>query len=98
MTGADILFHATTAALAMLVLAMLLSLVRLIRGPLLADRILALDLITTLGIGFIAVLAIRTGITLYLDIALGLGLVGFLSTVALARYLLQRPREARRES
>lgn len=98
MTSGDLLLHATTAALAMLTLSLLLSLVRLLRGPTLPDRILALDLMTTLGIGLIAVLAIRTGLTLYLDIALGLGLVGFLSTVALARYLLQRPREASRES
>jgi multicomponent Na+:H+ antiporter subunit F len=90
MTAADLLLHATTLALAMLVLALLLSVVRLVRGPSLADRILALDTMTTLGIGVIAVMAIRTGIMLYLDIALALALVGFLSTVALARYLFER--------
>ena len=54
--------------------------------------ILALALFMILGLGFVAVFAIRTGFALYLDIAIALGLVGFLSTVALARYLLQRAR------
>ena len=70
----------------------------MLRGPTLADRILALDTMTTLAIGFIAVIAIRTGITLYLDVAIAIGLVGFLSTVALARYMLQRARPSAHES
>jgi multicomponent Na+:H+ antiporter subunit F len=90
MSGAQILQHATTAALAILTLALLLTIVRLIRGPTLADRILALDLITSLAIGFIAAIAVRTGLSLYLDIAIAIGLLGFLSTIALARYLLKR--------
>ncbi len=40
------------------------------------------------AIGFIAVVGIRTGHTLYLDIAIALGLVGFLATVAFARFVL----------
>jgi len=85
-----ILDLATLVALVLLGLAMLLTVVRIIRGPSLADRILGLDLITMLAIGIIAVIAIRTGFSLYIDIAIALGLVGFLSTVALARYLLAR--------
>lgn len=90
MTGAETLLHATTLALALLGLALLLSILRLMRGPTLPDRILALDLITTLSIGFIAAIAVRTGFSLYLDIAISLGLLGFLSTVALSRYLLKQ--------
>ena len=90
MTTSEILLYATTLALGMLTLALLLSVVRLLRGPTLPDRILALDTMTTLAIGFICVMAIRTGVTLYLDVAIAIGLVGFLSTVALARYVLQR--------
>lgn len=89
MSGSELLWHATTAALAILSLALLLTIVRLIRGPTLPDRILALDLITTLAIGFIAAIAVRTGFSLYLDIAISIGLLGFLSTIALARYLLK---------
>lgn len=90
MSGEEVLQHATTAALGILTLALLLTIVRLIRGPTLADRILALDLITTLAIGFIAAIAVRTGFSLYLDIAISIGLLGFLSTIALARYLLKQ--------
>jgi multicomponent Na+:H+ antiporter subunit F len=89
MSGDEILAHATTASLGILILALLLTIVRLVRGPTLADRILALDLITILAVGFIAAIAIRTGFSLYLDIAISIGLLGFLSTIALARYLLK---------
>jgi multicomponent Na+:H+ antiporter subunit F len=90
MSAAELLLHATTLALALLTLALAFTFVRLLRGPTLPDRVLALDLITTLALGYIAVIAIRTGFALYLDLAIALGLVGFLSTVALARYVLQR--------
>lgn len=85
-----VLEYATGAALLLLTVAIVLTIVRLIRGPTLADRILALDAITTLAIGYIAAFAARTGFTLYIDIAISLGLLGFLSTVALARYLLKQ--------
>jgi multicomponent Na+:H+ antiporter subunit F len=50
----------------------------------------ALDLLIAVGIGFIAVIAIKTRYPLYLDLAIALGLVGFLTTVAFARFILQR--------
>lgn len=90
MTTSEILLHATTIALAILSLALVLVFVRLVRGPSLADRILALDTMMTLAIGYIGVIAMRTGIMVYLDVAIAIGLLGFLSTVAFARYLLQR--------
>ena len=89
MSGGEVLQHATTLSLGILRVALLLTVARLIRGPTLADRILALDLLTVLAIGFIAAVAIRTGFPLYLDIAISIGLLGFLSTVALSRYLLR---------
>ena len=94
MTSTELLLHSTTVALTLLIAAMLLSIARLLRGPTLSDRILALDTLNTLGIGLIGVIAIRTGVALYLDIAIALGLVGFLSTVALARYVLLRGKAA----
>jgi multicomponent Na+:H+ antiporter subunit F len=81
---------AESIALGLLTLAVLFTLVRLVRGPTLADRIVALDLLTTLAVSLIAVFALRTGVSLQLDIALALCLVGFVSTIALARYLLSR--------
>jgi multicomponent Na+:H+ antiporter subunit F len=82
----------TTICFTLLGFAMVAALVRIVRGPSLADRILGLDTITVLGIGIIGVFAFRTGLYLYADIAIALALVGFLSTVAFARYLLSRGR------
>jgi multicomponent Na+:H+ antiporter subunit F len=77
-------------ALILLGVSMLLSLVRIVRGPTIADRVLALDLLTVLAMGFVGAIAVRTGLSLYLDIAVALALLGFLATVALARYILRR--------
>lgn len=90
MTPADALSLATLIALIMLGAALLIAVVRIIIGPTLADRVLALDLLTVLAMGFVGTIAIRTGLFLYLDIAIALALLGFLSTVALARYILSR--------
>jgi multicomponent Na+:H+ antiporter subunit F len=81
---------ATLVALVLLGLALLLSLVRIVIGPSLSDRVLALDMLTVVAMGFIGAIAIRTGLWLYLDIAIALALLGFLATVALARYILLR--------
>lgn len=97
MSPADLLLQATSVALALLLLAMLVCVVRVLLGPTLPDRILALDTLTTVMIGFIAVFAIRSGSMLYLDIAIALGLAAFLGTVAFARYLLSRPPRPTRE-
>lgn len=81
---------ATLISLVLLGLALLVSLVRIVIGPTLADRVLALDLLTVVAMGFIGAVAVRTGLWLYLDIAIALALLGFLATVALARYILLR--------
>ena len=90
MPASEFLAGATTLALVVQGAALLLSVVRIIIGPTLPDRVLALDLLSVVGLGFVAVIAIRTGLMLYLDIAIALGLLGFLATIALARYLLAR--------
>ena len=79
---------ATNIAFALLALAMLLTLVRLLLGPTLADRILALDVLTTLGIGIIATFAVRAGQAVYTDVAIALALIGFVATISFAKYLL----------
>jgi multicomponent Na+:H+ antiporter subunit F len=78
------------AALGLLSLALLLTVIRVIIGPTLPDRVMALDMLVAIAIGLIAVLGIKTGQALYADIAIALGLVGFLATVAFARFILQR--------
>lgn len=97
MTPADALLLATFVALIMLGLALLISVVRIIIGPTLADRVLALDLMTVVAMGFVGAIAIRTGLMLYLDIAIALALLGFLATVALARYILSHESGSRKQ-
>ena len=88
--GAQFREIAELVAIGLLCLSFLLTVYRFIVGPTLPDRVLALDLLVTVAIGFIAVIGIRTGYTLYLDIAIALALVGFLATVAFARFILSR--------
>ena len=68
-------------------LAMLLCLVRLVRGPDAADRILALDTLYINAIALLIVLGIRMASAVYFEAALLIALMGFVATVALARYL-----------
>lgn len=70
--------------------AFLLAFLRLLRGPSLPDRVVALDLMSVLVVGWIAVHTVRTGQTVYLDVAIVLGLIAFLGTVAFARYITLR--------
>ncbi len=86
----DFLNISVDISLAMLIAAFLLTIIRIVKGPTLPDRILALDMLVAVGIGFIAVIGIKTGFFLYIDVAIALGLKGFLATVAFARYVLNR--------
>lgn len=85
----DFLDFAVILSLTILAIAFLITTVRIIRGPTLPDRILGLDTLVAVAIGFIAVVGVKTGFNLYIDIALALGLVGFLATVAFARFVLE---------
>lgn len=91
-TAVAFLDWATLAALTIFSVAFLLMVVRIVRGPTLPDRIIALDMLVAAVVGFIATVAIRTGFSLYIDVAISLALVGFLSTVAFARFVLVRGR------
>jgi multicomponent Na+:H+ antiporter subunit F len=70
-----------------LIAAMLLAAARLLRGPSLPMRVVALDLMASLSVGFMAVYAVYTGQPLLLDVALVVALVSFLGTVAFAFYI-----------
>jgi multicomponent Na+:H+ antiporter subunit F len=74
-------------ALSMVSIAILLAVVRLIRGPSLPDRVVALDLISILVAGATAIHAVRTGQAVFLDVAIVLALIAFLGTVAFATYI-----------
>ena len=88
MIAETILSYATTFALAVLPISFLITVIRIILGPTLPDRVVGLDMLVSIAIGFIAVIALKTGYYLYIDIAIALGLVGFLATVAFARFVL----------
>jgi multicomponent Na+:H+ antiporter subunit F len=90
MSAAVFLDWATLIALGLLGLALFLSVIRIFIGPTLPDRVLALDLMTTVAIAFVGVISVRTGLMLYIDIAIALALLSFLATVALSRYLMLR--------
>lgn len=70
--------------------AMLLTFLRIVRGPSIADRVLALDMLLIIGIAVIAAYSIGMNQTAFLDIAVLLALLGFLSTVAFAYYIERR--------
>ena len=88
--AASILGAAINLSLLALSAAFIVTVARVILGPTLPDRVLALDALVSIAIGFIAVIGIKTGFALYVDIAIALGLVGFLATVALARFIMMR--------
>ena len=68
-------------------LAVLVAFVRLVRGPTLPDRIVAMDLLGVLVVGLIVVLAGSTRVQATLDAAMVIALIGFLGTVAYATYV-----------
>lgn len=76
-------------ALAALLISIALTLMRLIKGPAAADRIVALDLISILIVAFTAAYSVYSGETSFLDVAIGYALIAFLGTVALARFLMR---------
>lgn len=63
------------------------ALVRVVRGPSLADRIIALDLVAYLAMGFLGTYAVLVDQGMYVDAVLVLALLAFLGTVAIARYI-----------
>lgn len=72
---------------ALLSIGMLLTTVRLVRGPSLPDRVVALDLLTILGLGMLALYATATENAAYLDVGIVLTLVTFLATISFAYYI-----------
>jgi multicomponent K+:H+ antiporter subunit F len=80
---------AVTVTLLLYVLAMGIGLARLMRGPTAQDRVLALDFLYIVGMLVMLVLAIRYDSAMYFEGALLMVLFGFVSSVALAKFLLR---------
>ena len=88
--GQSFLDVASTIGFASLLGAFALTIYRLIQGPSFADRVVARDMLMLIAIGFIAVAAVVTTEYNYIDAAIAMALVGFLATVAFARYIYRR--------
>ncbi len=73
----------------LVLLAQLMNLWRLLRGPSLPDRILALDTLFINTIALLILFGIARGTSLYFETALVIALTGFITTVALCKYLLR---------
>lgn len=71
----------------LLILAMFLAFIRLVRGPSLPARVVALDMMASLAVGIIGVYSVSSGQPIYLDVAIALALIGFLGTVAFAYFV-----------
>ena len=74
-------------AAVLIFLAILLGVIRLVLGPTLVDRIVAVDMLTVISISMIALYAHVSGRFIYIDVALVYGLLSFLAVLAIARYL-----------
>ena len=70
-------------------LAMVLAVIRMLRGPAAQDRVLALDFLYLNGLLMVLVLAIRYGSNMYFEAALLMALFGFVGSAALAKFLLR---------
>ena len=81
--------YAVWFAQACVVLAMLCATIRLIRGPAAQDRVLAFDALYMNGLLMLLLLGIRSRSSAYFDMALLIALFGFVSSVALAKFLLR---------
>ena len=94
MTGADFLSLAVEVSFWMVMAGVVCAFARLAVGPSLPDRVVALDMMTILIVAFCALYSILTGVEAFLDVALVLALIGFLATVAFARYAERRVERA----
>ncbi len=79
--------YALLLGFAILCLALLLALWRLLKGPTLPDRVVALELIASITVGVIGLYAIRSGRDAYIDVTMVLALTAFLAAIGFARYL-----------
>ncbi len=82
------LSYAIFASTAMVVVAMFLTLIRLIRGPSLPDRVLALDTLTINAIGVVILFGMSLASSIYFEAALLMAMMGFVGTAAICKFML----------
>lgn len=74
-------------SLSLVMLSVVFCFIRIIIGPILADRVVALDLTANLLISFIAIYSVITNQPVYIDVVIALALIVFLTTVAFANLI-----------
>ncbi len=79
--------------LPILAVSLILVFVRLFRGPEVVDRVVALDLLITSGVGVVAVYSISTDQNTFMDVGLILALIAFLGTIAFSYYIEKKGKE-----
>lgn len=89
MTASAILFWGLGAAQTLLLMAMVLAAWRMMHGPRAQDRVLGLDTLYLNAMLLILVQGMRSGVGLYFEAALIIGMLGFTATVALAKFLMR---------
>ncbi len=87
--SATLLLVSIMVAQIMLVMAMGLFVTRMVRGPRAQDRVVALDAFYVTGMLLLITLGMRTGSTLYFESSVIIALLGFATTVALAKFLMR---------
>ena len=85
----SLLDFAVIVAFLALAVGQIFSMIRLVIGPTPADRILALDTMVINGLGLVVMMGISQGVEVYFELSLLIAMLGFVSTVALARFLLR---------
>lgn len=83
------LITVTFIAMGMVAIAIMLNLLRLLMGPSLPDRILALDTMYVNAIALLIIFGIYQGAAVYFEAALLIAVMGFVGTVALSKYILR---------
>lgn len=78
---------AVTLSALLLLAAIVCAAIRIVRGPVAPDRVVALDMLSLLGVAATGIAVLVSGSAAFIDIALGIALVGFLATVAFASFI-----------
>ena len=93
MTGAEFLGWAIDVSFAIVMLSIAMGFYRIVKGPSFGDRVVALDMMTISIMAFCGVFAIFSEDRAFLDVAVVLALIGFLTTLSLARFAERRAQQ-----
>jgi len=85
----EIMDYCVLIAFVVVALCQIMAMTRVIKGPHTGDRILALDTMVINAIGLIVLMGLSQGIRIYFEVSLIIAMLGFLSTVAYARFVLR---------